>query len=44
MRKTKNINMTTRNAPASTVKSGAQVRSLSSDSGRGLKIRSIKRK
>jgi hypothetical protein len=44
MRKTKNINMTTRNAPASTVKSGTQVKSLSSDSGRGLKIRSIKRK
>lgn len=44
MRKTKNINMTTRNAPASTVKSGTQYKSLSNDSGRGLKIRSIKGK
>lgn len=44
MRKTKNINMETRNAPASTVKSGTQYKSLSNDSGRGLKIRSIKRK
>ena len=42
MRKTKNINMTTRNAPASTPKSGTTYRSLSNDSGRGLKIRSRK--
>ena len=40
MRKTKNINMTTRNAPASAPKSGTTYRSLNSDSGRGLKIRS----
>jgi len=44
MRKTKNINMTTRNAPMSTPKSGTQFKSLNDDSGRGLKIRSIKRK
>ncbi len=42
MRKTKNINMTTRNAPASTPKSGTTYRSLNTDSGRGLKIRSRK--
>ena len=44
MRKTKNINMTTRNVPESTTKSGTKFRSVSSDSGRGLKIRSIKKK
>ena len=44
MRKTKNINMTTRNTPEVSSKSGTQFKSLSNDSGRGLKIRSIKRK
>jgi len=43
MRKTKNINMTTRNTPEVSSKSGTQFKSLSNDSGRGLKIRSIKR-
>jgi hypothetical protein len=43
MRKTKNINMSTRNAPASSIKSGTQVKALNTDSGRGLKVRSIKR-
>lgn len=40
MRKTKNVNMTERRAPEVTSKSGTTVRSLSNDSGRGLKIRS----
>ena len=44
MRKTKNINMTTRNVPESTTKSGTQFRSLSNNSSNGLKIKSIKRK
>tara|TARA_B100000795_G_scaffold61279_1_gene41102 strand:- start:295 stop:1374 length:1080 start_codon:yes stop_codon:yes gene_type:complete len=44
MRKTKNINMTTRNTPEVSSKSGTQFKSLGNDSGRGLKIRSIKRK
>lgn len=43
MRKTKNINMTTRNTPEVSSKSGTQFKSLNNDSGRGLKIRSIKR-
>ena len=43
IRKTKNINMSTRNAPASSIKSGTQVKALNTDSGRGLKVRSIKR-
>jgi hypothetical protein len=44
MRKTKNINMTTRNTPEVSSKSGTQFKSLGNDSGRGLKIKSIKRK
>ena len=44
MRKTKNINMSERKTPEVTSKGGTQFRSLSSDSGRGLKIKSIKRK
>tara|TARA_R100000664_G_C2754388_1_gene141989 strand:- start:38 stop:1189 length:1152 start_codon:yes stop_codon:yes gene_type:complete len=44
MRKTKNINMTTRKTPEVTGKGGMQVRSLSKDSGRSLKIRSLKNK
>ena len=44
IRKTKNINMSERRAPAVTNKGGFQVKSVNPDSGRGLKIRSIKRK
>ena len=41
MKKLKNINMTTRNAPeVANTKSGMQIKSLTPDSGRGLKIRS----
>jgi len=43
-RKMKNINMTTRNAPEVTTKGKTQYRSISSSSGKGLKIKSIKRK
>ena len=40
MKTLKNINMTTRSAPEVTnTKSGVQIKSLSPDSGRGLKIR-----
>ena len=40
LEKLKNINMTTRSAPeVSNTKSGMQIKSLSPDSGRGLKIR-----
>ena len=42
-KKTKNINMDVRSAPQATTKSGFKVRSLNQDSGRGLKIRSIKK-
>ena len=44
MRKTKNINMSERRSPEVTSKGGTQFKSLSTDSGKGLKIRSIKRK
>ena len=44
IRKTKNINMSERRAPEVTNKGGFQVKSVNPDSGRGLKIRSIKRK
>ena len=44
IRKTKNINMTERRTPEITNKGGFQVKSVNPDSGRGLKIRSIKRK
>lgn len=44
MRKTKNVNMSERKAPEVTNKAGFQVKSVNPDSGRGLKIRSIKRK
>jgi hypothetical protein len=40
MRKTKNINMSERRTPEITSKGGMQIKSLDSDSGRGLKIRS----
>jgi len=43
MRKTKNINMSERKAPEAIVKGGIQVREANPDSGRGLKIKSIKR-
>ena len=44
MRKTKNINMGMRNTPEITKKGGMQIKSLSTGSGRGLKIRSLKKK
>lgn len=43
MRKTKNINMSERRAPEVVNKGGMQVKAVTQDSGRGLKIRSIKR-
>ena len=43
MRKTKNINMSERNTPEAVAKSGFQVKSVSSPSSNGLKIKSIKR-
>ena len=42
-RKSKNIDMDMRRAPETTTKGGFQVKSLSQDSGRGLKIKSAKR-
>ena len=44
MRKQKNVNMTTRKAPETVNKGGLQIKAMNPDSGRGLKIRSIKRK
>jgi rubrerythrin len=43
LRKTKNINMSERRAPEVVNKGGMQVKSVAPDSGRGLKIRSIKK-
>ena len=43
MRKTKNINMSERKAPEVVTKGGMRVKSLSDSSGRGLKIKSIKK-
>lgn len=43
-KKIKNINMTTRNTPEVTRKGGTQFKSINTDGGRGLKIRSIKKK
>ena len=43
MRKTKNINMSERRAPEAVSKGGMQVKAVNQDSGRGLKIRSIKK-
>lgn len=43
MRKTKNINMSERKAPEVATKGGLRVKSLSDSSGRGLKIKSIKK-
>ena len=42
-RKMKNINMTTRSAPETTVKGGTQYRAINPSEGKGLKIKSIKR-
>ena len=42
MRKTKNVDMSLRNTPEVTNKGGMQIRSVSDDSRRGLKIRSKK--
>tara|TARA_R110002050_G_scaffold72068_4_gene155049 strand:- start:223 stop:1329 length:1107 start_codon:yes stop_codon:yes gene_type:complete len=43
MRKQKNVNMTTRKAPETVTKGGMKIRAVNNDSGRGLKIRSIKK-
>ena len=43
LRKTKNINMSERRAPEVTNKGGMQVKAVAPDSGRSLKIRSIKK-
>lgn len=43
MRKTKNINMSERRAPEVVNKGGMQVKTVTPDSGRSLKIRSIKK-
>ena len=43
IRKTKNINMSERSAPEVSTKGGMQVKSVSTPSSNGLKIRSIKR-
>ena len=43
IRKTKNVNMTERNAPEVSVKSGFQVKSVSQPSSKGLRIKSIKK-
>jgi hypothetical protein len=43
LRKTKNINMSERRAPEVVNKGGVQVKAVSPDSGRSLKIRSIKK-
>ena len=42
MKKLKNVNMTTRSAPEATTKGGMQIKSVSSDHGRGLRIKSRK--
>ena len=42
-RKMKNINMTTRSAPETTVKGGTQYRAINPSEGKGLKIKSIKK-
>lgn len=42
-RRIKNINMSERQAPQATVKEGVQIREINPDSGRSLKIRSIKK-
>lgn len=42
MRKTKNVDMSIRTAPEVTSKGGVQIKSVSNDSGRGLRIKSRK--
>ena len=42
MKKLKNVNMTTRSAPEATTKGGMQIKSVSNDHGRGLRIKSRK--
>ena len=42
-KKIKNINMSERKAPEATIKGGMQVKQVNPDTGRGLKIKSIKR-
>lgn len=42
MRKTKNVDMSIRTAPEVTSKGGVQIKSVSNDSGRGLRIKSKK--
>ena len=42
-RKIKNVNMSDRKTPEIAKKDGVQIRALNQDSGRGLKIRSIKK-
>ena len=44
MRKQKNVSINTRRAPETVNKGGMQIKAMNPDSGRGLKIRSIKRK
>jgi len=44
LRKQKNVTVNTRRAPEVVTKGGMKIRSVNSDSGKGLKIRSIKRK
>ena len=43
MRKTENVNMSERNAPEVSVKSGFQVKAVSQPSSKGLRIKSIKK-
>ena len=43
MRKQKNVSMTTRNTPEVVNKGGVKYRAINNDSGRGLKIRSLKK-
>jgi len=43
MRKTKNINMSERRAPEVVNKGGVQIKAVNPDSGKGLRIRSIKK-
>jgi len=43
MRKTKNINMSERNTPQVVSNGEFKVKAINPDSGRGLKVRSVKR-
>ena len=44
MRKTKNINMSERKTPEVATKGGMQIRAMSNNSGKGLKIKSLRKK